>query len=64
MTRLWLIGGGAFLGILLIVSLVLALTQKEDQIDYYATQIRRRRRWIYCAVTLYSSPIASFICLA
>ncbi|MDA0769911.1 MAG: hypothetical protein O2821_06775 [Chloroflexi bacterium] len=30
MTRLWLIGGSVFLGILLIASLVLALTQKEN----------------------------------
>ncbi|MCI0813333.1 MAG: hypothetical protein J4N27_05555 [Chloroflexi bacterium] len=30
MTKVWLIGGGAFLGILLIASVVLALTQKED----------------------------------
>ena len=30
MTRLWLIGGGVFLGILLIASVVLTLTQKED----------------------------------
>lgn len=30
MTRLWLIGGGVFLGLLLIVSIVLAFTQKEE----------------------------------
>ena len=30
MTRMWLIGGGVFLGVLLIASLVLAFTQKED----------------------------------
>ena len=30
MTKVWLIGGGAFLGILLVASVVLALTQQED----------------------------------
>jgi|GEM_PF-470007 hypothetical protein len=30
MTRWWLIGGGAFLGILLIASLILAYTQEEE----------------------------------
>lgn len=30
MTKLWLIGGGVFLGILLVGSVILALTQKED----------------------------------
>ena len=30
MTRLWLIGGGVFLGVLLIASVVLTFTQKED----------------------------------